>query len=158
MKLIADATGIIALCEQSGHPDLLRSLNATYGGVLVPASVEREVGAKSQGLLGKLVASGAVVITHTTSPEDLARFRARHRGRGPGESDVMLTWQSLQNMGIDAKCILDDRRARNTAKRLGIKFTGVVGLLEELKMRGFLNSVEHCKITDKLRASDFRIP
>ena len=61
-------------------------------------------------------------------------------------------------MGVDTKCVLDDLRARKAAKKLGVKFTGVLGLLKDLELVGFIDSAERRKVIDKLKASNFRIP
>ena len=99
-----------------------------------------------------------MVITNLVTPEDLEYFWSRHRDMGPGETEVIVTWQRLKSMGVDTKCVLDDLRARKAAKKLGVKFTGVLGLLKDLELVGFIDSAERRKVIDKLKASNFRIP
>ena len=51
-------------------------------------------------------------------------------------------------------CILE-RRARSVARRLGIPFTGLLGLLVLLKERGILDKREAGEIAGELRRAGF---
>ena len=158
MELIADTSVIIAPLERVRRPEIVRHLNSIYGKILVPVAVSREAGEGNQRLVDDHIANGTIVITDIVAPKDIDAFRHGYRDMGIGESEVVLTWQRLKNMGIGAKCALDDRRARNVAKRLGVEFTGVLGLLEELELNGLLGRSEHVEVVSILKASDFRIP
>ena len=129
-----------------------------YGKVIVPVSVVKELSVKNPELVNKYILGGTIAITNIVTAKDLDEFKLKYKEMGPGESDVILTWQRLNEKGVDAKCAFDDRRARNEAKNLSVKFTGVLGLLEEFKLRGYLGNAEHAEIISRLKASDFRIP
>lgn len=158
MVLIADTSVIIALLERLHRPEFIRYLDSMYGKVIVPASVVKELSVKNPELVDKYISSGTITITNIVTVEDINEFMVKYKEMGPGESDVILTWQRLNEKGVDAKCAFDDGRARSEAKNLSVKFTGVLGLLEEFKLRGYLSNAEHGEIISKLKASDFRIP
>ena len=51
--------------------------------------------------------------------------------------------------------ILDDRKARKVAARLGLKYTGTIGILVKAKKDGILPSLRSC--LEKIRTTDFRL-
>jgi predicted nucleic acid-binding protein len=51
--------------------------------------------------------------------------------------------------------ILDDLKARKLAKRLGLKFTGTLGVINRAKELGYIDKIK--PIVDKLKGTDFRI-
>jgi predicted nucleic acid-binding protein len=55
----------------------------------------------------------------------------------------------------DSLLILDDLKARKLAKRLGLKFTGTLGVINKAKGLGYINKIK--PLIDKLKATDFRI-
>ncbi len=158
MALIIDSTVVIAFLERLDRPELVRQLKSTYGEILVPASVVTEIEVGNQGLIDEHAANGTMAIVDVVVPEDLKRFMRRHRRMGLGESEAILTGQRLKNIGVDAKCVLDDLRARKLAKKWGIRFTGMTGLLKEFEDRGLLSHADHQEIIDRLRAAGFYMP
>ena len=158
MALIIDSTVVIAFLERLDRPELVRQLKSTYGEILVPASVVTEIEVRNQGLIDEHAANGTMAIVDVVAPEDLKHFMLRHRRMGLGGSEAILTRQRLKNIGVDAKCVLDDLRARKLAKKWGIRFTGVTGLLKEFEDRGLLSHADHQEIIDRLRAAGFYMP
>lgn len=72
-------------------------------------------------------------------------------GLGAGESEVLaLTQETSQTLAI-----LDDRRARQYARLLGVSFTGTLGVLLKAKQIGELSALR--PITEKLLTLGFRI-
>lgn len=68
----------------------------------------------------------------------------------PGESEaIALAYEK----GV--RIILDDRKARGLAQRLGIPVTGTVGLLLKAKQEGILPAL--CPLLDALDQVGFRI-
>ena len=51
--------------------------------------------------------------------------------------------------------LLDDLRARKLAQQLGLKFTGILGVINKAKSTGFINKVK--PIINKLLRTNFRI-
>ena len=55
----------------------------------------------------------------------------------------------------DSLLILDDLRARKVASRLGLIFTGTLGVINKAKSIGLINKIK--PLIDKLKTTDFRI-
>ena len=55
----------------------------------------------------------------------------------------------------DSLLILDDLRARKLAKRLGITFTGTLGVINKAKSIGLISKIK--PLIEKLKLTDFRI-
>jgi len=55
----------------------------------------------------------------------------------------------------DSVLILDDYKARKIAERLGITFTGTIGVIIKAKLNGIIPSVK--PIIEKIKQTDFRL-
>jgi predicted nucleic acid-binding protein len=55
----------------------------------------------------------------------------------------------------DSLLIIDDLKARKLARRLGIKFTGTLGVINKAKASGLIDEIK--PLLEKLRESNFRI-
>ncbi|KPK83080.1 MAG: hypothetical protein AMS27_13375 [Bacteroides sp. SM23_62_1] len=55
----------------------------------------------------------------------------------------------------DSLLIIDDLKARKLAKRLGIKFTGTLGVINKAKASGLINEIR--PLLEKLKEINFRI-
>jgi predicted nucleic acid-binding protein len=51
--------------------------------------------------------------------------------------------------------ILDDYKARKIAERLGITFTGTIGVIIKAKLKGIIPSVK--PLLEKIKQTDFRL-
>ncbi|WP_421879756.1 DUF3368 domain-containing protein [Marinoscillum sp.] len=68
-----------------------------------------------------------------------------------GEASAIALVQELEN----AFLIIDEVKGRKVAQKLGIKFTGTLGVLLEAKKLGYITSLQ--KMISKLKANGFRI-
>lgn len=83
-------------------------------------------------------------------PSDVGMVAALRLLVDPGESEaIVLAYEK----GL--RIILDDRKAREVAQRLGVPVTGTVGLLVKAKQVGVIAAV--CPLLDALDANHFRI-
>ena len=55
----------------------------------------------------------------------------------------------------DSTIILDDYKARKIALKLGIKYTGTIGVIIKAKLKGIIPSIK--PLLEKIRQTDFRI-
>jgi predicted nucleic acid-binding protein len=55
----------------------------------------------------------------------------------------------------DSTIILDDYKARKIAERLGITFTGTIGVIIKAKLKGVISSIK--PILEKIKQTDFRL-
>jgi predicted nucleic acid-binding protein len=55
----------------------------------------------------------------------------------------------------ESTIILDDIKARKVADKLGLTYTGTIGVIIKAKLNGILSSIR--PILDKIKQTDFRI-
>jgi predicted nucleic acid-binding protein len=68
-----------------------------------------------------------------------------------GESSAIALAMEMK----DSLLILDDLKARKFAKRLGMKFTGSLGVINKAKEIGVVKTIK--PIIDELRKTNFRV-
>ena len=118
MIVVSDASPLIAL-SGLGRLELLRDL---YGDVMVPEEVFREVADDPLFRPGsaELRASDWIIV-RTIQRDDMARTLAGIMDKGEAEA-VALALQAKADL-----LLIDERRARFAAERLGLKVVGVLG-------------------------------
>jgi predicted nucleic acid-binding protein len=130
---VVDSACLIGL-ERIGRLDLLPSL---IDPIFAPPAVEREFGT---------LPSWATF----ERPVDVGMVAALQLLVDPGESEaIVLAYEK----GL--RIILDDRKAREVAQRLGVPVTGTVGLLLKAKLEGVIPAMR--PLLDALEANQFRI-
>ncbi|NBC16204.1 MAG: DUF3368 domain-containing protein [Bacteroidetes bacterium] len=119
--LIPDSSCLITL-ERIGQ---LTLLPAVADDVIAPPAVINEV-----GIVPNWVKPRAV--------QNEALFRSLHPPLGAGEAEVLALGLDID----DARVVIDERRARQIARRLEIPLVGTLGLLLVAKREGALGAVE----------------
>ncbi len=146
MPEVVSNTSPLQYLHQLGLLDLLPRL---VGRVTVPRAVadELEAGRALGHDLPEVNSLAWVVVRepatqHVTWPE-----------LGRGETDALNL--ALELPAGEAVVILDDARAREAAGRLGLKFTGTLGVLLDAKRAGLIPALE--PYLDRLDALGFRL-
>ncbi len=133
MIVVADAGPIIYL-SAVGRLDLLPAL---YGRVVVPRPVYHEVVVAGDQLPGSAeLAAAAWADLVETDPTDTL-FAALREELDPGES-AALAYAVRERAAL---LLVDDRKARIAAKRLGVTARGTLGILVEAKRKGRLERI-----------------
>ena len=161
---IFDSTTLIAIFMEAGRPDLVEMLLELDMHLVVPSNVwQHEIidPTTRNGVTG-YVSTGKMTILDINTLEEIDEFRAevsdpKSYAYGLGELDVILAYKKISPSETAARCVLDDRPARNLATRLGIKFTGLLGLLDALADRGIMGRGEADEIKRRLRKGGFRM-
>ena len=104
------------------------------------------------------VQSGKIQILKNNPVKEILKFQKKFSRLGMGECYSMLAYQKLRDDGERVYCILDDCEARKIAKELGIKFTGLIGLLLMMKQKDIMSGYEFDKVVKLLKDSNFRFP
>jgi hypothetical protein len=125
-------------------------LRQLVGRVTVPEAVvvELEAGRALGHDLPDIASLGWVIVRAPTTPSQ--EFSP---DLGRGETDVLRL--ALELPAGRVTLILDDLKAREAAARLGLKFTGTLGVLLEAKRAGLLAEVK--PHLDRLDALGFRV-
>ena len=143
MAAVADASPLILLAKV-GHLFLLSEL---YQELFVPPAVANELRAKPDTMsveLERFLGSGTVRL-----PENLQLVKALSRELGAGESEAI----ALATEIPDAILVMDDAEGRRVARGLGLRVTGLLGVLIEAKTGGLLPVVG--PVLDRLMAEGF---
>ena len=144
-ELICDTSVVTALHEVR----LLKIFPLLGSKIILPAAVERELEAgRSSGYDLPDVASIDWIAVRT--PID-TRELPNAKQLGDGESNVL--WLALEIPNSVA--VLDDGAARRTAIQLGIRFTGTLGLLLDVKQKSLIEKV--APVLDELIHHDFNM-
>jgi len=129
MTVVADASPLIALAR-IGRLDLLRTV---FGGLLLPDAVWGEVVAAGLDKAGSATVMQADWIERRrVADAGLVLLLMRDLGAGEAEAIVL-----ARETGADF-VLIDERAGRTAAKRLGLRVTGLVGVLIEARERGIL--------------------
>ena len=143
MTYLFDASAVIALAR-AGRLDLLRR---AAGPCAVTPEVRRE-------LLGREDATTPAVADALKSwlklrPRSRPGARYRRLGLGAGEATVLASARPGDTL------VLDERPARLLAKSLGIRHTGLIGLLVDAAAEGRIKPHEADEALDALSVSGF---
>ncbi len=122
MKVVVDTSVLIAL-SRIGKLDLLRNL---FTLVLAPRAVAEEYGEPLPGWIKVL----------DVKNKQLVRALLEYLHRGEAEA-ITLAIETDTNI-----VILDDKKARNIARRLGLKIIGTVGILVLAKKQKLIDDIE----------------
>lgn len=134
------------------QPELFENLVGIGYRLVVPLAVIVEVAAET----AKASLRGMTGVTFLTqSPAGAGELGRRYPQLGEGEVAV-LSWVQEQPKDTVVACVLDDGLARRVAARLGLPYTGLVGLLERLVEHGCLTGETRADILAQLVAKGFR--
>lgn len=127
MSIVSNASALINLAR-IGKLDLLRQL---YGELIVPEAVWREVvveGVEQPG--ADEVKAAAWIKMHAVTNRQLVHVLQQDLDAGEAEAIALA-------LEIEAELLLmDERLGRETARHLGLRYTGLIGTLIEPSTRG----------------------
>jgi predicted nucleic acid-binding protein len=133
--IIIDSSSLIALHKL----DLVEILKELYSFINVPEAVRSELGHD----LSQWIKILAV--------DNIDMVRDLSKKLGDGESEVITLGIERENTVL----VLDDLRARQTAKKLGLKITGLLGILLKAKKRNKISKIK--PLMEILDRESFRI-
>lgn len=133
MIVVADASPLIAL-GRIGRLGLLRDV---FGTLYLPDAVWREVVEAGPDRTGVDAVRRADWIERRSVADGIL-VSALRRDLGAGEAEAIV----LARETGAALVLMDERMGRAAAKRLGLRVTGLVGVLIEARERGLLANAE----------------
>lgn len=146
LRVIVNSTPLIALCNAG----LLNVLKAVYGQITIPQAVFDEVTAKPDSAC--LQIKDNLDWIHVEKIMDVTDRKMYKAKLHAGEVDVMILAQNDPKADL---VIIDDNAAKKTAKYLGLKVTGTIGVLLKAKRMGVIISVKDA--VDQIRNNGFYI-
>lgn len=145
MIVISD-TSVVSNLIDIQHLFLLERL---YGKVLIPQAVYRELSVVESFI--KEISQPWIEVCAVEEPLAVEIFQ-RNTRLDKGESEAILLAQRLNADFL----LIDERRGRAEAQRLGIRITGLLGILVDGKKQAYISAVK--PLMDQLIASSaFRI-
>lgn len=158
MKIL-DSTVLIAILKEIKCISLIDSILKLNHQLVITQSVYAELlDGYTEVECKKLMKIKKIQLINLNSPKEIEQLKKTYPGLGDGEIDSLLSYQKLVKQEKSIYCILDDATARKKAKKLGINYTGFLGLLKLLKKRKILSDKDYSDIIKKLRNSNFRLP
>ena len=153
---ILDTGPVIAIITEIGYPELL-SILAGRGYVLVtpPGVVEEITNEPTTTVLAKLIQDRTIEIQQSPA-EVVNALRNRYPMLGQGELEVLALGRTLDDKSQQYRCILDDLKARRTARKMNLTLIGTIGLIRELKLLGIITSKNYESYVQKLKEKGFR--
>ena len=147
MSIVSDCSALINLAR-IGRLELLQQI---YREVTVPEAVWHEVVVEGAGKVGADIVKDAIWIkTSAVTNKDLVRALRQELDAGEAEAIAL-----SQEIGAEL-LLMDDHLGRQTARHLGLRYTGLIGVLIEAKKKGLISSVK--PQIEKLRdVAGFRI-
>lgn len=140
MRIVCDSSPLIHLAR-IGKLSLLRDL---YGSLVVPEAVWREVVVDGAGQPGADEV-GAAAWIRREAVSNIALVRALKQELGSGEAEAIALALETQ-----AKLLLmDDLLGRETAQHLGLRCSGLLGVVIQAKRRGLIPAIR--PLLDALR-------
>ena len=140
-KVIVNSTPVIGLAN-IGKLDVLRQM---YGTITIPQAVFDEI--KSPSVQRQVNANRDwIVVEQINDASQKQMYRAKLHA---GEVEVMILAQEKKADLV----ILDDHAAKKTAKFLGLRVIGTLGILVLAKKRGYIKEVS--PILDALKRDGF---
>ncbi|VAW37668.1 hypothetical protein MNBD_CHLOROFLEXI01-2632 [hydrothermal vent metagenome] len=146
LVVISDATPLIALSKIKQ----LHYLADLFDTIYVPQAVYDEITVSGKGRSGaQEIAQASWIIVRKI--EDKSRVEYLLTQLDIGEAEAIVLAQEV-NAGL---LLVDERKARAVAQRLGFNVIGTVGLLLLLKEQGKISRIR--PLLDKLRSLNFRL-
>ena len=147
MSIVSNSSPLINL-SRIGQLDLLYKL---YKELVIPEAVRQEIVVKGAGQPGAEEIKDATWI-ETRSAKNRQLVRSLQQELDAGEAEAIAL-----SLEVESELLLmDERLGRETARHLGIRFIGLIGILIESKRKGIINDLK--SYLDELRnIAGFRI-
>jgi len=146
LLVISDASPLISLARIG----LLRYLSNLFGKIYVPNAVYKEVTFDGKGRSGadEVTFADWIIVHEVTDQSKVTYLRGQ---LDIGEAEAIVLAQEIEADLI----LIDERKARAVAERLGLDAIGTLGILVILKNRGMITEVR--PLLDQLRSFNFRL-
>ena len=132
MRVVCNASPLASLARI----DALELLRHVFGHIVIPQAVWNEVVVCGSGQPGaEAVKTAQWIARHPTQNASLVSALRQDLDAGEAEAIVLAL-----EMPADL-LLMDERLGRETARHLGIRMTGLVGVLVESKRRGIIPAV-----------------
>ena len=144
-RIIVNSTPIIVL----SNINQLELLQKLYNDIYIPQAVYDEVTEKDDSACNQVKNCNWIHVCKIKNESEKRMYQAKLHD---GEVEVMILAKENPN---DTTVIIDDNAAKQTAKFLGLKVTGTLGIMLKAKRQNIISSVT--TIMDQLIQNGFYI-
>jgi len=130
--MIVSDSGPLAILFKAG---LLGILEAVHGEVVVPRAVERELKMKTEG--GVMFRDNQWIKPTEVKNRELVKMLTLVVDEGEAEALALA-------LHSGALILIDERKGRETARKLGLELRGTLGLFVDAKNKGVIKNVKAC--------------
>lgn len=134
--IIVSDTSSLILLEKINRLDILKSL---FGKISITPRVKKELNISLPGFIEVL------------TPKNQHSQKILESILDSGEASILAL--ALENE--NSLLIIDEYKGRREAKTLGIKYTGIIGIIILAKEKGIIKSVT--EVLEEIQQTDFRI-
>lgn len=153
-KLVLDASLIISWCVEFHDPVIFDKLLEAGYEPLIPEQVADEVETENP------------ITEHVFRNSELVECKAERHNElsnrffrlGSGEIAVLTEGEALGKSSQDYFCVLDDRLARQAAKKLELEYTGTIGLMAILVRNDFIEFERADELIQEMKDMGTRLP
>lgn len=150
MIVIADTTPIITLIKLN-RLDLLEKL---FGSVMIPSAVYDELTSNPRFANESRIVRECNYLKHqSVIDRQSIKFLREIVGLDAGESEAI----ALSDEHSADLLVIDERKGRKAAQKLGLKIIGTIGILIQAFDSNLISKSEIISCVEKLRESDIRI-
>jgi hypothetical protein len=133
MSIVSNASSLINLAR-IGKLDLLRQI---YGELVIPEAVWREVVIEGEGQSGAdEIKTATWVKTQPVTNRQLVQALRQELDAGEAKAIVLALETEAELL------LMDERLGRETARHLGLRYTGLIGVLIEAKHKGLISKIK----------------
>ncbi len=129
--IVSDTSPLVVLFKAR----LLFILKEVHEEVLVPEAVERELRRKPEGTI--IFSDNPWITATDVKNTELVKVLMLVVDEGEAEAIALALHSS-------ARILIDEKRGRNAARKLGLEIRGTLGLLAEAKNKSIIRSVKEC--------------
>lgn len=150
MIVISDTTPIISLLK-AGQLELLKKL---FGTVYIPQSVYRELTENEKfPEEAKTVQNCEFLLVDAVQNEKAVAILRKFAGLDAGESEAIILADEKRSDVL----LMDERKGRQVAKKMGISITGTIGMLAKAFDENILTKEDVIKCVERLKENNIRI-
>ena len=156
MELIVPNTSVISALYVLNCFEHFRQISCKRSWKIATPTVVAEELSKHRGYLS--FRKEISLETFNVDKNSLDQMKNRFPALAYGELAVLfvtLNFRDFEKEANSASAILDDKAARNVAKRLGVRYFGTLKLLSELLKEGVLTKIQFKQYIKKLQESGF---
>lgn len=140
MKL-ADTSCLICVFGEIKKPFILMDWMKSGHRIVITKQVfdELQGRADTKSKVNPEIEKGNIKVENVIGDKEIVDFQGKNPRLGKGEISVILFALKLNEQKKKCYAVIDEKKGRGVAEKLGVNLTGTFGLLKTLRSKGFIN-------------------